>query len=306
MSKLEEARWILNALQVPNAQQTDLCCHILLTLAGLREDGAWSSVSNAWMRIHDMIVFLRENYGIEYAENTRETVRKQALHHFRNAVFLEDNGKVTNSPNYRYRLTDEMLSLLRSYGSGAWDGELERFQDRHQSLIDLYRTKRAAKHIPIQVNGQEFRFSVGAHNQLQRAILEAFVPRFAPGSTCLYVGDSANRDLFKDEETLRELGLDITLHDKLPDVVLYSRDKNWLYFIEAVTSVGPMEPKRVMEMEAMTRSVKAGKIYVTAFPDFKTYRKFSASLAWETEVWIAEQPGHMIHLNGDRFLGPRR
>ena len=92
----------------------------------------------------------------------------------------------------------------------------------------------------------------------------------------------------------------------MPDIVLYSRDKNWLYFIEAVTSVGPMEPKRVLEIKAMTRNVRAGKIYVTAFPDFKTYRKFSASLAWETEVWIAEQPDHMIHLNGDRFLGPRR
>ncbi|MFS2517149.1 MULTISPECIES: BsuBI/PstI family type II restriction endonuclease [Parabacteroides] len=30
-----------------------------------------------------------------------------------------------------------------------------------------------------------------------------------------------------------------------------------------------------------------------------------ADIAWETEVWIAENPGHMIHFNGDRFIGPR-
>ena len=91
----------------------------------------------------------------------------------------------------------------------------------------------------------------------------------------------------------------------MPDVVLYAEDKDWLYFIESVTSVGPMEPKRIKEIEEMTTGVKAGKIYVTAFLDFKTFKQFSESLAWETEVWIADMPDHMIHLNGDKFLGPR-
>ena len=55
----------------------------------------------------------------------------------------------------------------------------------------------------------------------------------------------------------------------------------------------------------MTTGVTSGKIYVTAFLDFKTFKQFSESLAWETEVWIADMPDHMIHLNGDKFLGPR-
>lgn len=109
----------------------------------------------------------------------------------------------------------------------------------------------------------------------------------------------------KNVEKLTELGFEITLHDKMPDVVLYREDKDWIYFIESVTSVGPMDPKRVLEITEMTRDVKAGKIFVTAFLDFKTYKKFSEELAWETEVWIAEMPEHMIHLNGDRFMGPR-
>ena len=113
------------------------------------------------------------------------------------------------------------------------------------------------------------------------------------------------KDLVKKEGKLSELGFTITLHDKIPDLVFYSEEKNWLYFIESVTSVGLMEPKRIKEIEEMTTGVTAGKIYVTAFLDFKTFKKFSEMLAWETEVWIADMPDHMIHLNGDKFLGPR-
>ena len=106
-------------------------------------------------------------------------------------------------------------------------------------------------------------------------------------------------------EELSQLGFEITLHDKMPDIALYRKDKHWIYFVEAVTSVGPMNPKRIIEIESMTSNVTAGKIYVTAFLDFATFKKFSEQLAWETEVWIADMPDHMIHLNGDKFLGPR-
>ena len=159
--------------------------------------------------------------------------------------------------------------------------------------------------MPVKINDQNFTFSPGKHNQLQKAIIEEFAPRFAPNSECLYVGDTTEKDLVKNVEKLKELGFEITLHDKMPDVVLYRDDKNWIYFIESVTSVGPMDPKRLVEIGQMTGNVTAGMIYVTAFLDFKTFKKFSEQLAWETEVWIADMPNHMIHLNGDKFMGPR-
>lgn len=138
-----------------------------------------------------------------------------------------------------------------------------------------------------------------------KAIIEEFAPRFAPNSECLYIGDTVKKDLVKMNEKLRQLGFTITQHDIMPDVVLYRTDKDWLYFIEAVTSVGPMSPKRILDILAMTKNVSLPKIFITAFLDFKTYKRFADSLAWETEVWIAELPDHMIHLNGDKFLGPR-
>lgn len=305
MSKIEEAKEILRALRVHAKQQNNMCCCVLLALADLKEEQPWNSASNNWIRIHDVIAFANGNYGTTYAENSRETFRKEAIHHFRNAAFIEDNGNVTNSPKYCYRLTEEMLELIKSFGTDDWAENLNRFIANHDSLIDLYASKRKMRKMPVRINGAEFTFSSGKHNQLQKAIIEEFAPRFAPDSECLYVGDTTAKDLVKNEEKLHELGFEITLHDKMPDAVLYSESKDWLYFIEAVTSVEPMEPKRIKEINEMTEGVTAGKIFITAFLDFKTFKKFSDSLAWETEVWIADMPDHMIHLNGDKFIGPR-
>lgn len=306
MSKIDEARAILRALNVPAKQQNNMCCYVLLAMAHVLENTPWKNATNSWVRIHDVIAFASDNYGVIYAENSRETIRKQAMHHFRNAAFIEDNGKATNSPNYCYRLTDEMLALIKSYGAAKWERNLTAFQRMHSSLVELYAAKRTMRKIPVKINGKDFTFSLRKHNELQKAIIEEFAPRFAPNSECLYVGDTTEKSLVKNVDKLHRLGVEITLHDKMPDVILYSEDKNWLYFVESVTSVGPIEPKRIKEIEEMTVNVTAGKIYVTAFPDFKTFKKFSETLAWETEVWIADVPDHMIHLNGDKFLGPRK
>lgn len=305
MDKIEETREFLDQIGMPKAQQADICCYVILAMAGIKPDMQWKEATNEWIRIHDIIQFANSYYGTTYAENSRETFRKQALHHFRTAALVEDNGKATNSPNYRYRLTKETFQLLRVRDTIEWEVSLRRFQHYHPSLVETYASKRKMIMMPVKINGQDFSFSPGKHNELQKAIIEEFALRFAPDSECLYVGDTIEKDLVKNVEKLTKLGFEITLHDKMPDVVLYREDKDWLYFVESVTSVGPMDPKRILEITEMTKDVTAGKIFVTAFPDFKTYKKFSEKLAWETEVWIAEMPEHMIHLDGDKFLGPR-
>lgn len=305
MGKLDEAREFLQLVGMPKAQQADICCYVILAMAGIKPDMAWSEATNAWLRIHDMIQFANAHYGAAYAENSRETFRKQALHRFRTAALAEDNGMATNSPNYRYRLTEETLRMLKAMKTSEWGKALQRFLQYHERLVDIYASKKEMTMMPVKINGTDFNFSAGKHNELQKAIIEEFAPRFAPNSECLYVGDTTEKDLVKNIEKLTRLGFEITLHDKMPDVVLYREDKNWIYFVESVTSVGPMDPKRILEIAEMTRGVTAGKVFVTAFLDFKTYKKFSEELAWETEIWIAEMPEHMIHLDGDRFLEPR-
>lgn len=305
MDKLTEAKDFLLKIGMPEQQQTDISAYALLTLTHLTPNSEWQTASNEWIRIHDVLGFTAEHYGKEYAENTRETIRKNCMHQFRDGALIEDNGKATNSPNYRYRLTDETLYVIQSYGTADFAKRLKAYHDKYEKLVDKYASKKRMEMMPVYINGQALKFSPGKHNELQRAIIEEFAPRFAPHSECLYVGDTVKKDLVKDVDKLSALGFEITLHDKMPDVVLYRADTNWVYFVEAVTSVGPMSPKRILEIREMTKHVTAGKIFVTAFPDIATYKKFSSELAWETEVWLSDAPDHMIHLNGDKFLGPR-
>ena len=296
MSKIDEAKSILKDLEVPDSQQSDICVYTFLSLLSVSEDTEWEESTNEWIRIHDVIQFIKNNYGVEYAENSRETIRKRAMHPFRDAAFIEDNGKPTNSPNYRYRITDELLEVVVSYNTANWDSALSSFKSNHETLIDIYSSKKRMRKMPVKINGQDLTFSPGAHNLLQKLIIEEFAPRFAPHSECLYVGDTTKKDLIKNTEKLQELGFEISLHDKMPDVVLYSEENDWIYFVEAVTSVGPMSQKRVNEINKMTEEVESGKIFVTAFLNMDDFKKFSEEIAWETEIWVASFPDHMIHM----------
>lgn len=271
MDRIKTIKKLLADLGLPPRQQSDLCALTILALCGITTSKSWSKARNEWLRIHDIIAFCNHRYNVNYAENSRETFRKQALHHFRIAALVEDNGKATNSPNFRWRLTPEFLVVIQKLGSKSHKA-LDEFLNNHPKLIDIYASKKNVAKMPVMINGEQLTFSPGNHNRLQKAIIEEFAPRFAPNSECLYVGDTTKKDLVKDDNILAELGFNITKHDKMPDIVLYRQDKEWIYFIEAVTSVGPMDPKRVIEINSFTRNVDKGKIYVTAFLDFATFK----------------------------------
>jgi len=304
MDKIERVKKLLEELGLPKRQQSDMCALVILSLANLGKRTPWPEATNECLGIHGILEFIHDKYQKKYAENTRETIRKDGLHHFVNAALVERYAPSTNSPKYSYRLTEEFLEVIRNINVSR--KAFKTFKQNHQSLIEMYASKKEMEKMPVKINGEDFTFSAGEHNQLQKAIIEEFASRFAENSECLYVGDTTQKDLVKKVERLKELGFSISLHDKMPDVVLYRADKDWIYFIEAFTSRGPMDPKRILEISEMTKNVKSGKIFVTAFLDFKTYKNHSQELAWETEVWIAEMPEHMIHLNGDKFLGPRK
>lgn len=299
MSKMEEARTFLRNIGMPKKQLSDICCLSLLAMAGVSEDEDWDNAENGWLRIHDIIAFANKYYDRVYAENSRETFRKQAMHHFRNAALIEDNGLATNSPNYRYRITEETLDAIRKIGSEDYDSYVELFISKHQKLTEKYESKKQMAMMPVKINMSDFTFSPGKHNELQKAILEVFAPRYAPHSECLYVGDTIEKDLVKNVDKLQELGFEITLHDKMPDVVLYSDDVNKLYFVEAVTSVGPMDSKRVLEISEMTCNVSSDIELWTAFLNRDAMKPFLTSIAWETFAWVADEPEHKIHFDGD-------
>lgn len=308
MGKIQEAQRILQELGMPPAQQNEICALTLLALCNLSEIDSWDRITNQTITIHNMMGFMKQHYGRTYAENTREVVRRQVIHQFEQARLIDRNPddptRETNSPNYCYALTPEALSLLRQFGMPLWEAELTHFLEQHGALWEQYQRKHQSIALPLKLaDGSQVYLTPGKHNELQIAIVEKFSPHFAPGATLLYLGDTANKLEIFERKRLKELGVPITAHDKLPDILLYLEKKNWLYLIEAVTSHGPVSHKRRHELENLLTECKAKRIYVSAFHDFTEFGRHKSQIAWETEVWIADAPDHMIHYNGERFFG---
>lgn len=222
-------------------------------------------------------------------------------------LILKSAGKddaATNDGTRGYAINPDYKDLLDHFGTPSWRSKVSQFMEKKQALKEALEKKRKILLIPVNVGGKIFNFTPGKHNALQKSIIEEFIPRFGRGARVLYVGDTADKFLFRDEAQLVNLGFFELSHDKLPDVVAYSEEKNWLFLIEAVHSANPITPMRRYTLEKLTHECLASVVYVTAFPDRATFRKFAVEVAWETEVWIADAPDHMIHFNGDKFLGP--
>lgn len=311
MSKIEEAQEILKALGLPAAQYNEMAALTFLAVCNIKENDKWSKATRQSLGVtKGIMTFVNENYGKTYAPNTRETFRRQVLHQFVQARIVDYNPDdptlPVNSPKAHYALTSEVLEVVKTYKTRNWKKALKNFIDTVGKLSEVYLKERELNQIPVRLqNGKTIKLSAGKHNEVQAAIVEQFAPRFANGGTLLYLGDTAKKDLFVDEKSLKDLGIPIDQHSKLPDVVIYDNKRKWLFLIEAVTSHGPVSPKRLLELEDFLKDCKIGKVYVTAFPDMTEFKKHSNNIAWETEVWLMEVPDHMIHFNGDRFMGPR-
>jgi adenine-specific DNA-methyltransferase len=307
MGKIKEGLDILIKVGVPREQQNERSSLTLLAILDLKKNSPWAGAKKRIIRIHDILVFIQKNYNKKYAENTRETIRRQTLHQFEQAGIVERNSddhlRPTNSPNTVYNITDEALALVKTYDTHKWDKALHEFITKKGRLVDIYEKRKDKNLILLKTSaGELIKFSPGKHNQLQTRIIKELVPRFCSKAKLVYVGDAANKLLFEDKKLVKKLNIPITQHDKLPDVVLYDGEKNHLLLIEAVTSHGPVSPKRQVELEKTLKECKAQKIYISAFPDFHEFKRHTDNIAWETEVWIASNPDHMIHFNGPKFF----
>lgn len=311
MSKIDEAKTILKDLGLPKSQQNEISALTLLALCNVTEGDSWKDSDKVSLGVSKGIMkFISDEFEVQYAANTRETVRRFVLHQFVQARVADYNPDIpdlpVNSPRAHYAISKEALKVIKTFGTKDWSKNSKVFRDSVENLAKKYEKRRKVVRVPVTLpNGQSLELSPGKHNEVQAAIIEQFRPEFAPKSELLYLGDTEKKDLYSEDERMKSIGIPIDQHSKLPDVVLFDEEKNWLYLIEAVTSHGPVSPKRVLELENMLKDCSAGNVFVTAFPNFKEFKKWSSKIAWETEIWICEMPGHMIHFNGDRFLGPR-
>jgi adenine-specific DNA-methyltransferase len=278
------------------------------TLVNLAPEKSWSGAEARLIGITPIMDFVKQHYQKEYAPNTRETFRRQTMHQFVDAGIArynpDDPYRPVNSPKAVYQISDEALEVIRSFGEEAWEANLFQFLSSKQALVKRYAKEREQNKLPVLTDKGEFQISPGEHSELIKAIIEDFAPRFTPQAKLIYAGDTGEKWGYFDEEALEALGVSIDKHGKMPDVVLYWAEKNWLILVESVTSHGPVNPKRHHELASLFQHATAGLVFVTAFPNRSTMGRYLGEIAWETEVWVADAPSHMIHFNGERFLGP--
>jgi hypothetical protein len=307
--QITEANQILLSLGLPRAQQNERSALCLLAILDLSPGKKWSQASNPLMGITPIMNWAREHYQKTYAPNTRETVRRQTMHQFVDAGLALYNPdqpeRSVNSPKAVYQIEPTALALLRKFGTDGWHGTLAEYLTKRETLAAKYANEREQNRIPVRIaKGKEITLSPGEHSELIRAIVEDFGSRFVPGGVLIYAGDTGDKWGYFDAALLAELGVDVDPHGKMPDVVLYCPQRQWLLLIESVTSHGPVDGKRHSELERLFGGSKVGLIYVTAFPNRQIMSAYLPDIAWETEVWSADAPSHLIHFNGERFLGP--
>ena len=308
--RINEALNILQQLGMPNEQLNERTAICLLALLDLPETKFWNQASNPMLGIRAILDFSRNKLQHNYAENSRESVRKHSVKQLVSAGVLLHNpckpDLAVNSSLNCYQVESTALSLFKKYGTDEWKQALFEYQAQNQTLAAKFARHRDIHRIPLTIKpGHEITLSAGAHSTLIRSIIEEFAPRFVPGGELVYVGDTGKKWGYFDKELLMSLGIEVGNHGKIPDVVIYYRNKNWLILAEAVVSSGPLDGIRHAELSELFKASKAGLVYVTAFPDRgKVMRKYLSVVAWETEVWCASDPTHLIHFNGVRFLGP--
>jgi len=308
-SNINQAIEIIKQLGLPEGQQNERSALCLLALLDLGPDKNWDQSKKRLIGITPIMEFSKNEYGREYAPNSRETFRRFTMHQFLDAgivLYNPDNpSRPVNSPKAVYQIEEATLNLIKKYGTAEWDLALEKYREGRETLVELYAKERQQNKIPVKIaEDQEIFITPGEHSRLIKSIVEEFGPRFVPGGVLIYAGDTGEKMGYFDEALLKELGVEVNVHGKMPDVIIYCPERKWLILAESVTSHGPVDGKRHRELQMLFKESTVGIVYVTAFPDRVLMARYISDIAWETEVWVADAPSHLIHFDGVRFLGP--
>lgn len=267
------------------------------------------SFEDGFTRTRDIITFENKNFGEDISPGSYDEIRRQDLKLLVEAGIVVNSSsteeQATNNPSRGYGLSTSFANLLHSFGSSKWEILLNEFRKETKSLKEELERRRDLQKVPVTLpNGKIIVLSYGEHNDLQKAIIEVFLPLFGFGAEVLYVGDTKDKFLHLEKAELEKIKFFTLEHEELPDVVAYSREKNLLYLIEAYHSTGEWDEIRVRKVKRKLEEsgCTANVVFFTAFENKNIFKQKAKDIAWETEVWIADSPEHLVHFNGYKFL----
>ncbi len=281
----------------------------LLALAHLDANSSWSDATNDMYTTRMLMDWMRDHLGQDYAANTREAIRRFTLHQFSAGALIEQNAdqpdRPINSPKWNYRLNPNLLPVLHAVGTEVYEERLREFLDGVETWRQQQAKIRAMNKVPVELpDGTGVMLSAGGQNALIKDMVEEFCPRYAPGGQVLYIDDTDHTHKVDQEALMASAGIEIPEHGKAPDLVVWMEDRQWLFLMEACSTHGPIDVIRKRELIELFAPQKSKIVFVPCFPDRSVMRQYLTDLAWETEAWCASDPDHVIHLDGERFMGP--
>lgn len=300
----------LNDLTPRRLEKISMC---FLALCEMNTSKKWNeskSISNDYtLRSRDIINYINKYFEEDISSGSYDDIRRKDL------IRLTGMGLVIKSANNlnsdtndgtRGNAIEESFSkLIKSFKSSNWDQNLASFKIDENYLEKFYVIREKQKLEVKLEKGLSISLDDGPHNVIQKAIIEEFLPIYGYNAKVLYIGDTSEKHIHEYSKIMMDLGLNIEDRGMLPDVVAFSESKKWVYLIEAVHSSNPLNSERCIELQrTILKDCSYGVVFVTAFLNKKEFAKWLPQIAWETEVWLVDTPEHLIHFNGDKFLGP--
>ncbi len=312
---INDALGFLKACGIPmeglTPRSLEMMAMAFLAVADVASSDQWALLKTKSdgrsMTTRGIIIWINSHFQENISSGSYDDVRRK---HLKLPVLAEvivptKPGAARNDSQRGYAVSDDFGAFAEKISVGGYEALLAEKLAATGSLMTRLSVARHLEIIPVVMpEGVTLGLTPGEHNKLQQAIVEQFLPRFGYEAELLYLGDTADKFLWLQQEKLDALNFFKLDHGELPDIIAYSRRKNWLFLVEAVHSTGTISPIRLLQLQSLCEACTANIVFVTAFLDRATFRKFSADIAWETEVWIAAEPDHLIHFNGGKFLGP--
>jgi type II restriction enzyme len=306
---IASASLILRDLGMDAERSNERSAMTLLALAHLDETVGWNHATDGRYTTRQIMDWIQDHLGVPYAPNTRETIRRQTLHQFyEGGVVLyndDDPSRPTNSPKNCYRLAPNAYQVILAYTTTGYDSAIRRFRSEQQTWVEQQAEVRDMARIPVKLpDGSQVHLSAGGQNKLIKQMVEEFCSRFVPNGIVLFIDDTDKALGNVVAPMMKRLNISIPEHGKAPDLIVWDEKRGWLFLMEACSTHGPIDVVRKNELKRLFEDARCASVYVSCFPDRATMRKYLTSLAWETEAWCADSPTHMVHLDGERFLGP--
>lgn len=247
-----------------------------------------------------------------YADNTREPIRDETLRDGLVTIgaVTSRNDLPTTSSKPRYALKADFAELFNpALEAEMLEEKILAFQAKHLSAsalarLSIIRAGAIGSTTGVLVNfpsGETRRLAPGPSSAIAQAVIEVFATHFLQKPAVIWLSESGNKVVVRDDKLARSIGVEIDVSANLPDIILadLGPEDPLIVFVEVVATDGAITARRQEAILALTTTAgfKNSQIaFVTAYQDRESagFKKTLPQLAWDSFAWFASEPDNIL------------